>query len=344
MKGLVVTKDKEVYLEESLPIPEIGDYEALVKNECCMICNGTDLGVIEGQVREVDRYPAILGHEDAGRVVKVGKKVTTYHIGDLVVRAGQHNDGVYSSAWGGFAEYGVVKDYDAAVRDGAEVEDVELGITQQVCPIDMKSEEAAMLITLKEVYSALERIQAANNRTMVIVGDGPVALAFLCCGKLRGIKNIYVIGNHQEKLEVADRLGAAGTFLNKNPEEVEKARKQFARKVDICVDTIGANTTIGQCAEYVRNNGTIAVYGLKSDKILELTIPKIRNFTIHYVQWPIPAVEAKAHQPVVDAIINQKIDINAFITHRFPISEYKKGFQAVNDRSALKVVLSFNSN
>ena len=81
MKGLVVTEDNKLYLEEKLPIPEIGEYEALVKNECCMICNGTDLGVIGGKVREVTRYPAVLGHEDAGRVVKIGKKVTSFKVG-----------------------------------------------------------------------------------------------------------------------------------------------------------------------------------------------------------------------------------------------------------------------
>ena len=121
MKGLVVTEDNKLYLEEKLPIPEIGEYEALVKNECCMICNGTDLGVIGGKVREVTRYPAVLGHEDAGRVVKIGKKVTSFKVGDLVVRAGQPDNEKFSSAWGGFAEYGIVKDYKAAMADQADV-------------------------------------------------------------------------------------------------------------------------------------------------------------------------------------------------------------------------------
>lgn len=31
MKGLVVTKDNKLYLEENLPIPETGDYEATGK-------------------------------------------------------------------------------------------------------------------------------------------------------------------------------------------------------------------------------------------------------------------------------------------------------------------------
>ena len=215
MKGLVVTKDNKLYLEENLPIPETGDYEALVKNECCMICNGTDLGVIGGKVREVTRYPAVLGHEDAGRVVKIGKKVTSFKVGDLVVRAGQPDNDKFSSAWGGFAEYGIVKDYKAAMEDQADVKDINLGITQQVCPEGMQAEAASMLITLKETYSALKRIGVEDKKKMVILGDGPVALAFLSCAKLMGIQEIYVLGNHRDKLETAEKMGVAGIFLNK---------------------------------------------------------------------------------------------------------------------------------
>ncbi len=79
-----------------------------------MICNGTDLGVIEHKVREVGRYPAVLGHESAGYVVCTGAKVTSYKEGDLVLRASQPDNNKYASAWGGFAEYGVVKDYAAS--------------------------------------------------------------------------------------------------------------------------------------------------------------------------------------------------------------------------------------
>ena len=231
MKGLVVTEDNKLYLEEKLPIPEIGEYEALVKNECCMICNGTDLGVIGGKVREVTRYPAVLGHEDAGRVVKIGKKVTSFKVGDLVVRAGQPDNEKFSSAWGGFAEYGIVKDYKAAMADQADVKDINLGITQQVCPEGMQAEAASMLITLKETYSALKRIGVEDKKKMVILGDGPVALAFLSCAKLMGIQEIYVLGNHRDKLETAEKLGAAGTFLNKDEEEKKKENvKKVSKK------------------------------------------------------------------------------------------------------------------
>ncbi len=342
MKGLVVTENKEVCLKDDIPMPEIGDYEALVKIECCMICNGTDLGVIHGDIHEVERYPAVLGHEDAGRVVKVGSKVTSYQVGDQVVRAGQHNNGKYASAWGGFAEYGIVKDYEAIKRDHADVADASLGITQQVCPGDMKPEDAALLITLKETYSAITRIGAANAKRMVIIGDGPVALAFLVCGKLQGVEEVYLIGNHKEKLEVAKELGATEVYWNKKEESVLQAKKELARKAEICVDTIGCNATINECMDYVCDDGVNAVYGLKNDEKLQVKIPELRNFSIHYVQWPIPEAEAEAHEPVVQAIMDNKINTAAFITHRLPIAEYGKGFQAIKDRIALKVVLYFS--
>ena len=43
----------------------------------------------------------------------------------------------------------------------------------------MQAEAASMLITLKETYSALKRIGVEDKKKMVILGDGPVALAFL---------------------------------------------------------------------------------------------------------------------------------------------------------------------
>ncbi|MCI8375521.1 MAG: alcohol dehydrogenase catalytic domain-containing protein [Lachnospiraceae bacterium] len=342
MKALIVTKEHQVVLSDELPIPRIGDYEALVKNDCCMICNGTDLGVIEGAVREVERYPAVLGHEVAGRVVAVGEKVTSYKIGDLVVRAGHPGTDAIGSAWGGFAEYGVVKDYPAITRDGAGVKDASLGITQQVCPGDMRPEDASMLITLKETYSAITRIGAGGCRRMVILGDGPVALAFVSCARLQGVEEIYLFGNHREKLKTGLKLGAVSAVFNKDSGEVKAARQRLEKRVDFCIDTIGCNATIAQCIDYIHEDGTVAVYGLKNDSRLEVPFPEFRNFTIQYVQWPLPMQEALAHEPVVEAIMSGKVSAQEFITHRFSLEEFQKGFQAVRSREALKVVLYFH--
>ena len=50
MKGIIVEKDGTIRLADDIPMPEPGPYEALVKIESCMICNGTDLEIIRGRI------------------------------------------------------------------------------------------------------------------------------------------------------------------------------------------------------------------------------------------------------------------------------------------------------
>ena len=68
----------------TLDIPTPDDYEVLVKNEGCMFCNTTDRMIAE-ELFAADGYPVLIGHEDFGTVVRVGKKVKKYKPGDRVI-------------------------------------------------------------------------------------------------------------------------------------------------------------------------------------------------------------------------------------------------------------------
>ena len=103
MKGLIVDEQGCVRLVNDIPFPEPGDYEALVKVECCMICNGTDMEIIQKKLEETTRYPLVLGHEGVGVVVKTGKKVRNIKVGDRVLRVSLPDSEKYYSGWGSFA-------------------------------------------------------------------------------------------------------------------------------------------------------------------------------------------------------------------------------------------------
>lgn len=338
MKGLVVTSDKKIELVSDIPMPEIGAYEALVKTECSMICNGTDMEIIRGKLPEAPNFPLMLGHESAGRVVAVGAKVTTYKIGDRVIRASLPDNEKYYSAWGGFAEYGVAVDTAAMRRDGLENRS---GLTQQVVEKEITSVQASLMITLKETCSAIRRAGIQEKDVVLIVGDGPVGLCFLSNLKLLGIENVMMLGNRRSSLEVAKRLGAVDVFWNKDAMEKARLKETHGGRVTIYLDTIGSTDTIGQGMDFVAADGKIVVYGLGTGSNLQLDLKDMRNFSLQFVQWPIEECEMLTHDFVSEGILSGKIKTDELVTHRLPLEEYEAGFAAILEKRALKVALLF---
>src|SRR5437588_2722700 len=66
---------------ETVPVPEIGTGELLLRIHTCGIC-GTDLKKIATGSHTA---PRIFGHEMAGTVVKAGESVSKFKVGDRVM-------------------------------------------------------------------------------------------------------------------------------------------------------------------------------------------------------------------------------------------------------------------
>ena len=86
MKAAVVESPGKLSLR-NIKIPEVDDYSALVRMEMAAICNATDRKIKNGSFPDNIIYPTTLGHEGIGTVIKVGKKVKLYKVGDRVINA-----------------------------------------------------------------------------------------------------------------------------------------------------------------------------------------------------------------------------------------------------------------
>src|SRR5690625_3545979 len=84
MKAAILHKPFEMTVD-TLPVPEVGPHDALVKVMAVGIC-GSDVHYYEhGKIgKYVVEDPIILGHECAGEVVAIGEKVTRLNVGDRV--------------------------------------------------------------------------------------------------------------------------------------------------------------------------------------------------------------------------------------------------------------------
>jgi threonine dehydrogenase-like Zn-dependent dehydrogenase len=345
MNGLIVTPEHRLELVDDIPFPEIGDYDALVKHDCCIICNGTDNEIINGNLEEVKEYPVMLGHESAGYVLQVGSKVRNYHIGDLVVRSTVRTNAKYSSGWGAFSEYGIAADYFSMESDNyPERGKYTIGMMQRVYPKGITSLQAAMMITIKEVCSAFHRIGITPEDRLLIVGDGPVALCMTAWGKAMGLKEIVILGQNSFTMPIAGQLGATVVFNDNNPSEKESLLAQYKGRINHYIDTVGLPATTRQGLPFLAPDGMINVYGLRSGNELHIPLSGMRNFGVRFIQWPIHSKEGAVHEEVCQAVLEKRLDPDKIISHVLPIEEYQKGFDLIKEKQALKVALVFNKS
>ncbi|MDF2614400.1 MAG: sorbitol dehydrogenase [Clostridia bacterium] len=343
MKGLVVNEDSSLSIV-TLEVPQINDYQALVKVESCGVCNGTDLKLIHKQFKGFDTYPAVLGHEGVGRVVEKGKFVTSFEIGDVVLLPFLEGmQGEYYSAWGAYSEYAVVGDAKAMIENGRGPGTPgfsEGSFAQQVVPGDIDVVDASMIITFREVLSACKRFGFKENESIVIFGAGPVGLSFTKFAKLLGMGPIIVFDIVPEKLEEAAKMGADFTFNSLNTNVGEQVKSICNEGADYVVDAVGINELINQAMELVKYNGKICCYGISPKLNMNLDWTKAPyNWTLQFVQWPSKFEESVCHRQIVSWIQTGVLNPKDFISDVIAFEDIKKAFELVETRNAKKKIV-----
>src|SRR5512144_3122379 len=81
MKAAVLEKPQALKIT-SVPVPEIGDDDVLIKVKLTGIC-GTDWSIFTGKY-SADRLPLIPGHEFCGTLEQVGRNARGLKVGDKV--------------------------------------------------------------------------------------------------------------------------------------------------------------------------------------------------------------------------------------------------------------------
>ena len=341
MKGVVVYHDGSIKIEK-LPKPRINEYQALVQNLSCGICNGTDLKLIHGSFKGFDTYPAVLGHESVGRVLEVGGKVTSFKPGDLVVRSILESveGGKYYSGWGSFAEYGVVGDYKAMAKDGHS-DYFDIYYAQQIVPGHLDVHQAVMLITLKEVLSGIERFGVSRNRSVLIHGAGPVGLAMVRFAKLKGAGPIVVSEPDAGRRERAKRLGADIVIDPISEDLVLRAKEILPEGFDFVIDAVGIIQLMSESLKLVKFNGKVGVYGIAPQTQAQLVWEEAPyNFQVHFVQWPTFQDEAAVHGEIIALVDSGAIDLAEFVTHVLPgLESFERGLEIIASKEGVKVTI-----
>ncbi|UCE16549.1 MAG: zinc-binding dehydrogenase [Candidatus Bathyarchaeota archaeon] len=326
---------------ESIDKPEVGPGEALVKVKAATTC-GTDVKIFQrGYVGGVIQYPTVFGHEWAGDVVEVGEGVSWLKRG-MRVRAGNSSPclrckmcekGNYNLCedmmwlWGAYAEY--IKVPARMVR-----------LNMQEIPAHLSYEEAAITEPLACVLHGVEEAQVKLGDTVAIIGAGPVGLLHLLTAEKMGVEKVIVSDLVDERLQIAQQLGAEEIVNAKQEEPVEKVRQLTGGYgADVVIEAIGLPATWEQALRMVRKGGTVLEFGGCPPE----TEIKVRTELLHYGEVTVLGTfhTTPAHfKKALSLIASGTIKVKPLTTRKMKLDEIKDAFGILTtSKSDLKIAV-----
>lgn len=195
--------------------------DVLVRITTTNIC-GSDLHMYEGRTdMEAGR---ILGHENLGEVIEVGKAVDRVKVGDRVCLPFNIGCGFCENCERGLTGYcltvnpgnagGAYGFAGMGPYSGGQAEYLRVPYGDFNClvlPPDAREKENDYVM-LSDIfptgYHATELAGVKPGDTVVIYGAGPVGLMAACSASLKGASQVMVVDTHKDRLKLAEQLGA----------------------------------------------------------------------------------------------------------------------------------------
>jgi threonine dehydrogenase-like Zn-dependent dehydrogenase len=326
---------------EQVPDPEIElDTDAVVRVTAAGIC-GSDLWSYRGYGT---RQPgARIGHEFVGVVEDVGDEVRMIRRGDLVISPFTWSDGTCEYCLHGLhtscVDGGV---YGEPGHDGAQGEAVRVPHadgTLLVVPAALRGADTALLPLCDVLPASHHAARVAGvgfGQTVAIVGDGAVGLTAVLAARRLGAERIVVIGHHEERLELATRLGATDTVLGRGQEAIEQAIS-LTGGAHAVLECVGAQGSFDLAIAVARDGATIGYVGIPHlVEGLDVTRFFSRNIGLRGGLAP-----ARAYLPELLAdIAAGNLDASAVMDSTVDLEGVPDGYVAMDSRKALKVAVT----
>ena len=323
-----------------VPMPEMGPYDALVRIKACGICNSTDVKIIERKFVSSIPVPLVLGHESVGTVIDVGSKVRRYELGQQVLRPGATYDydkvGI-ASAWGGFAEYGLVTDLTAWLEDHPEGTPVGMWAKQQIVPSEIEPGEATAIITLKETLSAIRAGGIDDSTSTAIVGTGPVARSFTYWAHWLGAPRMVVFGRRERWRQGFLDLGADNYVVGGVSSLQHEGMSMGPGSFDRAIDAVGSSQSLADALALIQDSGLVANYGVAPEDDHETAPLASAREAGRIIDLPVR--EEDVHDEVIEMVQRGDLQLSTWVSHRLPLERIQEGFRLLAERQAIKVVI-----
>ncbi|RKQ87590.1 S-(hydroxymethyl)glutathione dehydrogenase/alcohol dehydrogenase [Solirubrobacter pauli] len=352
-----------VVQEVDLADPKPG--EVLVRLVACGVCH-TDMYTASGA--DPSGYaPAVLGHEGAGVVEKIGEGVKDVAVGDHVVTlfSPQCRECVHclspktNLCMAIRAEQNLGHLPDGTVRlsrDGEPIRhfmgtstfaeytvmpEIALAKVPHEAPLDRAALFACGLSTGMGAAMFTAKVEAGS--TVVVYGAGMVGLGAVAGARLQGAERIICVDLSEDRLELARGQGATDTWIGGDG-TVEKVLEETGGfGADYTFEATGNVNVMRQAVESARMGwGLCTVTGVAGKGETLDVVPRYLITGRRVAGSSFGGVKGRDQVPqLVQLYLDGKLDVDPFISHRIKLEDVNHGFELMHHQDGIRSVIEF---
>ena len=288
-----------------------------------------------------------MGHEFMGVVEDVGRDVRTVRKGDVVIAPFAISDGtcelcaeglqtscLHGGWWGG------------TENDGGQGEAVRVPHADgTLVPIPVARDHELMpsLLTLTDVmgtgHHAAVSARVAPGKTVAVVGDGAVGLCGVIAAKRLGAERIIMLGRHADRIALAREFGATDVVSERGDAAVERV-KEITRGLGAhsVLECVGHGQSMDTALKIARPGGAVGRVGVPQEEAIPAGMPSFFN-NVTIAGGPAP-VRAYMDELLPD-VLEGRIQPGRVFDRVTNLDGVPDGYRAMNDREAIKVMITF---
>lgn len=331
----------EVIEYSDIPMPEPRDDEVLAEIAYAGFC-ATDIELLTGEMVHIKNgnttYPIIPGHEWSGTIVKTGKDVQGFQVGDRITsdvslgcgkcdfcRKGHYNlcpnrevVGSYRNRQGVFAQYAAVPE-----RHVYRI------------PEGLSMEEAALAEPAATAAYAVSKVRIPAGAQVLVIGDGPIGQLAAQLSNIEGAGGVIMAGSWDEKLAIARECGIQETINYHHEDVVERARALTGGEgPDIVIETSGSNAALGMAVQALRPTGRIVAVSWYNGPTVEVAM---NTLIVKDAELAGSLASPNSFGAVLNYMASGKLKAKPLITHVRPMEELEDVVKMVRAKKEMRI-------
>ena len=341
MKALVKSKREPGLWLEEIPVPKIGINDVLIKTLRTGIC-GTDVHIYKWDewAQATIPVPMAIGHEFVGEIVETGSNVSDFYPGEIVSGEGHVVCGRCRNCFAGRRHMCAHAMGIGVNRPGAFAEYIALPMTN-VWPVhkSIPLDVAAIFDPFgNAVHTALSFPVLGED--VLVTGAGPIGIMGAAVAAHAGARYTVITDVNPYRLELARKMGVTRA-VDVRETKLADVQKELGMTegFDVGMEMSGSPAGFRDMLANMAHGGKIAMLGLPSEEI------SIDWRTVIFNMLTIKGVYGREMYETwykMTVMLQSGLDIASIITHRFPYTEFEKGFEAMVSGCSGKVVLSWD--